>query len=78
MEPNHSSAEEQSLISKIAFNGFFVLFTSLCTIIAVPLAIYFYRATLTHPEITFALNPARTTIVKAGQTSAIKIVYNQN
>jgi hypothetical protein len=49
---------------------------SVASIVAIPMSIYFYRASVAAPKLTYYVHPARATVVKAGTASAIAVTYN--
>src|SRR5437899_1835736 len=51
------------------------LITGICTIVSVPLAIYFYLAGQSTRALTVTSDPA-VTVVRAGQTSSVDILYH--
>jgi hypothetical protein len=52
-----------------------VILSSVANLIAVPMAFYFYYAGIRAPNLTFHFHPVRTTIVKAGGASALKVLF---
>lgn len=49
---------------------------SLASVISVPLAFYFYRASIQAPDVTFHVHPVRASLVKTGQTSQLTVLFN--
>src|SRR2546428_5170955 len=52
--------------------------SSIAAIIGVPLAFYFYYAGIRSPNLTYHFHPVRTTVVKAGGASALKVLFAGN
>lgn len=50
---------------------------TIMTIIGIILAIYFYSETKTKRELKYYCHPVKTTVVKAGQTSALEIFFDE-
>jgi hypothetical protein len=49
---------------------------SLSGIIAIPLAIYFYSQTVSHPELVYYVNPAKAVVVKQGATTRLAVTLD--
>lgn len=49
--------------------------SSIAAIVGVPLAFYFYYASIRAPNLTYHFHPIRATLVKAGGASALKVLF---
>jgi hypothetical protein len=47
----------------------------MASLVGVLLAVYFYRDSIRAPHLTYYVHPARTTVVKAGQASALSVGF---
>ncbi|MGD0101159.1 MAG: hypothetical protein ABSC60_12500, partial [Acidobacteriota bacterium] len=61
-----------SLIANPWFGGI----AGIASIISLPLAIYLYVSGQAHPAFTMYVHPVRAAIVKSGETSSLKVLYN--
>jgi hypothetical protein len=50
------------------------LVATICSIISVPLGVYFYLSSQRTRQLAFAVNPVQTIVVSAGRTSAIRVL----
>ena len=51
---------------------------SVASLIGLGLAVYFYYASIHHPELTFYVNPARATVVSAGQAQGLVVSHHDS
>lgn len=56
-------------------NPWIGVLASVCSIVGLPLGFYFYFASQSARELTFAVSPVKTTVVNAGGTSALRIFH---
>jgi len=56
----------------------FIRIAGLFSVIALPLSFWFYYASIQKPELSYAINPVRTTIVRPGQFSSMQVSINGN
>ncbi|MGC9970099.1 MAG: hypothetical protein ABSE56_05880 [Bryobacteraceae bacterium] len=81
MTPQDSRSDEQSQIHRwrgplawFAKWPWLGLVASICSIISVPLGVYFYSGSQRTRQLAFAVNPVQTIVVSAGRTSAIRVL----
>jgi hypothetical protein len=81
MMPQDSPSDEQSQIHRqrgplawFAKWPWLGLVATICSIISVPLGVYFYLGTQRTRQLAFAVNPVQTIVVSAGRTSAIRVL----
>lgn len=69
-------ANRQGLVAFFASRPLLSLGASIASIISVPVAVYFYLAGVQSRDLKFYVNPATTTIVKSGESSGLRVLFN--
>lgn len=74
-ESTPAPALKGRLLQWFANNPVLGVITSVATLISVPLSIYFFVASIRTRDLSFYVNPTKTTIVKSGQSSDLHVLY---
>src|SRR5215470_2419847 len=75
-DPSASLKPNGGFVSFLSRNSWIGAISSIAGIIGVPLSIILFAAGKEYPDLTYSVNPARTVVVKRGQSSALTILYN--
>lgn len=70
------SVSHQGHVRTLLTNPWFGGIAGSASIVSLTLAIYLFIAGQPRPRLTMYVNPIRTAVVKAGQTSALTVLYN--
>lgn len=72
---NAIPATQVSWASRLITNPVYGITTGIATLVGVPLSIYLFFASQQFPEITYLVNPIRTSIVASHETSGLTVLY---
>jgi hypothetical protein len=80
-EPKESTGHKPQIkrtfsLRALLANPWFGGIAAAASIVSLPLAIYMYVAGQARPRLTMYVHPVRTAVVKSGQTSALKVLFN--
>ena len=76
MAENSSSESLRSAIASFFGNPLVGILGSVASIVAIPLAIFFYLESREIPILIYSIHPVRTSVVRAGEASNLSISHN--